>query len=89
MRAGEDSITGWSDKVDAAQSMRACGAYAWSSDRSVADIRDRPKEVPVLNIRERLDAQHKHSLSREQTIWSWAALIAAALITFWVTRGAQ
>lgn len=40
------------------------------------------------------DAQRKHSLFRSlgldpQTIWSWAALIAAALIIFWVTRGAQ
>jgi hypothetical protein len=45
-----------------------------------------------LKIGERLDAQHKHNLSLgldPQTIWSWAALIAAALIIFWVTRGAQ
>jgi hypothetical protein len=40
------------------------------------------------------DAQHKRSLSRRlgldpQTIWSWAALIAVALILFRVTRGAQ
>jgi hypothetical protein len=40
------------------------------------------------------DAQRKHGLFRNlrldpQTIWSWAALIAAALIIFWMTRGAQ